>query len=318
MKTPWTQSVRLLMACLVGLALAAGCQNPQSDRQLNPAPAGPGSSASAAVQAPRGSGDFAAPGTVQPPGSGPPSGSGATPAADVRAADATAGNDLHVLRMHFDILRVDVPLGGLRHSLKVWNHIDESQGDPGLTALLARNGFRAGVGTVDDWPAIRAILERNGARVTRVARTAQAGAPMTVPLGNVEEGASYFLHRRGGGLGGGTFTAGRRAFRIGYALETGPQPKATLRVTPTFEESTISEKPVERGGEVMFLRDREGRVFRELMVEASLTPGEFLVVGGSRPAEKGYLLGSLWLESTLEMQKFETLLFVSAQPLRIK
>ena len=223
-----------------------------------------------------------------------------------------------VLRIHFDVLRIDLPVDAVRHSLKIWNHIDEALGDPGLTALLARNGFRVGVGRQADWPAIRAVFERNGARVTRVARTVQEGAPLTIPLGQVEDGTSYFLHKRGGGLGGGTLTAGRRVFLIGYALDADDPQRLVLRATPVFEAKRTREKLVERDGEIVAVRDHEGRVFHDLTVETGLAAGEFLVIGGSGLAEKGFVLGSRWLGSALDMQQYETVLCISAQATRIE
>ncbi|MCB9851030.1 MAG: hypothetical protein H6817_10055 [Phycisphaerales bacterium] len=254
------------------------------------------------------------------PTPGPASDSLAAPGSAFTAshADARDGNGMVVLRVHFDVLRVDIPVDAVRHSLKIWNHIDESLGDPGLTALLARNGFRVGKSSQAEWPAIRTIFEHNGARVSRVARTVQEGAPLTVPLGKVEDGASYFLHKRGGGLGGGTLTAGRRTFLIDYAVDPNDPQRLVLRATPAFQEEKTHEKLVERDGEIVSVRDQEGRVFYDLSVETALSMGDFLVIGGSEPAEKGFVLGSWWLDSSLDMQQYETVLCISAQATRVE
>ena len=230
----------------------------------------------------------------------------------INQADRTALYDQLLLVARKKTAEADVKLD------KHGRPLDEALGDPGLTALLARNGFRVGVGRQADWPAIRAVFERNGARVTRVARTVQEGAPLTIPLGQVEDGTSYFLHKRGGGLGGGTLTAGRRVFLIGYALDADDPQRLVLRATPVFEAKRTREKLVERDGEIVAVRDHEGRVFHDLTVETGLAAGEFLVIGGSGLAEKGFVLGSRWLGSALDMQQYETVLCISAQATRIE
>lgn len=224
----------------------------------------------------------------------------------------------YVLRVHFDVCRVDLPVGDIRHSRKIWNHLEESRGDPGLTALLARNGFRAGVGDQADWPALRAIFEHNRARVTRVALTVQDGAPLSIPLGPVADGTSYFLHRRGGGLSGGNFDAGQRTIRLEYGLDSDDPRRVLLRALPAFQRSQTSAKTVERDGALVVVRDHEGRIFRELAADVVLTEGQFLVIGGSEPASAGFLLGSCWLDSSLDMQPYETVLCISARATRIE
>lgn len=262
----------------------------------------------------------AAPATASPAEETPDADRWRPPGVNAPPADNAdpPGAGVYVLRVHFDVMRVDIPVDETRQSSKIWNHVDESRGDPGLTALLARNGFRVGIGGAADWPAIRTVLELNEARVTRVARTAQEGAPLTVPLGSIEEGTSYFLHRRGGGLGGGTFPAGQRLVRVEYALDSADPLRVWLHATPVFEEQRTRQKAVERDGEIVMVRDHEGRVFRELTAEAAVGPGDYLVVGSSAPADSGVVLGSCWLDSMLGIQKYETVLFISARATRIE
>jgi len=240
------------------------------------------------------------------------------PGQSAAAAAPVADGRTYVLRVHFDVMRVDLPVTETRHSQKIWNHLAETMGDPGLTALLARNGFRAGVGDQADWPALRAIFEHNRARVTRVARAAQDGTPLTIPLGPIADGSSYFLHRRGGGLTGGTLNAGQRSMRIEYALSADDPQRVILRAMPAFQEQDVVAKTVERDGELVVVRDHEGRVFRELAVDVEVGPGQFLVIGESASAAGGFLLGSWWLDSSLELEKFETVLCISARTTRIE
>lgn len=296
---------RVFLAAAVGLCAGAACSENWwnvSTWQLMPTPA-PTPAPSATI-----ADDWAAPGEAFAESAEPPA---------AQPASATGG-DVILLGVHFDLMRVDLPVTETRNSAKLWNHLDESLGDPGLTALLARNGFRVGKGDQADWPPLRAIFEHNGARVNRLARTAQDGAPLTIPLGTIADGTGYFLHRRGGGLGGGTFTAGERTFRIEYALNPEDPRRVKLRVIPTFTEQEGETKPVERDGEIVMVRDPTGRVFHELAVETELGPGDYLVIGPSESAAAGFVLGSCWLDATMDLQNYETVLCISAQPTRIE
>ena len=241
---------------------------------------------------------------------------GAAP--DQHPPQAEGAPEIVVIRMRFDVLRIDLPVDRITHSLKIWNHIDESVGDPALTALLARNGLRLGVAERDAWPAMRTLFEENGGRSTRAERVVQPGLGLTIPLGQVENGDTYFLHCRGGRLQGGTFRAGSKSFQVEYALDEQDPARVFLRVTPQYREKRSKTKLVEQGGEILSVRDHEGVVFDELTATATVEPGQFLVIGSSAEAEKGFLLGSWWLTSRLNMQEYETVLCITPQPVRIE
>lgn len=221
-----------------------------------------------------------------------------------------------VLAMHFDVLRVDLPVGEIRHSLKVWNHLEESIGDPGQTALLARNGLRIGVGDESAWPAMRLVFEGNDARSTRAAHIASDGLGLVVPLGDTEDGATYFLHRRSGELQGGAFGAGRMILLVDYEADANDPSRVRLTITPEFREHKSRTRIVQQGGEIVTVHDQEGVVFHELAAAVTVEPGQFVVVASSTNADGGYLLGSRWLNSELDMQKYETVLCINVQVAR--
>lgn len=229
-----------------------------------------------------------------------------------------ASSDSIALAVQFDVLRVDLPVERVRHSLKIWNHLDESLGDPVQTALLARNGFRIGVGERSVWSAIRTIFEENGARSTRATYTVQDGRELMIPLGDVNEGDTYFVHGRGGQLKGGAFDAGTKFLAVDCAPRADDPTILSMTVTPRTRDHKGRMKYVEHGGQIMSVQDQEGLVFSELAAPVSLAPGQFLVIGGSAEAESGYLLGSWWLNTTLDAQAYEIVLCVSAKTVRVR
>jgi len=227
-------------------------------------------------------------------------------------------SDLTVVRMQFDVTRIDLPVREIKHSLKIWNHVDEAKADPRLTALLARNGFRLGVADRDAQPAIRTIFEENEARIGQVRHSATDGLPLMLSLGSVQEGSTYFVHRKDGGLIGETFNAGTMFLRIDYVMTDDKPPRVVLQVTPELREDRTRTRLVDRGGEIQAIQVHDGTVFDELSTMFTLKRTQFLVIGTSERAQKGYILGSWWLTSVLNMQQYETVLCVTPLPFGVR
>jgi hypothetical protein len=245
---------------------------------------------------------------------------GATSARTAAVECTPASRDVVVLRIFFEILRVDLPRESGRDQLKVWNHLNESLGDPGLTALLARNGLRIGMGDDESWPALRAIFENGAARTSHADKLAESGAPIILPLGEVETGATYFVHRRAAGLEGGTFPPGQMQVQVDFALDERDPTRIALRVVPRLEESRSRMRVVDQGGDLMTIQDQPAQVFEELTASLNVGPGQYIVLGRSaeaKPAGEGYLLGSWWFTARLGADTYETLLCIKPQLMQV-
>ena len=73
-----------------------------------------------------------------------------------------------MIRLAFDIMRVDMPCLDGCDSRKVWNHVGELRMDTQTLSRLARNGLRVGVAIPDSWPAIETIMEATDASISRL------------------------------------------------------------------------------------------------------------------------------------------------------
>ncbi len=222
------------------------------------------------------------------------------------------------VHMQFEVHRVEIPVESERQSLSLWKHLNESLGDPQLTALLARNGLRAGKGDRDAWPAMKTIIENAGGRMGSYRHVVDNGLSLIVSLDRAEGGESYFLHERGGSLKGGSLPEGTKRLHIDYFAQDGDQQSVLLKIRPALQEAKARERWVEQDGNISSVEDHDGIIFEEVAVSIALKPDEFAVLGSSRHADEGYLLGSLWLSSTLGMQKHETVLFIRPQMVRVR
>lgn len=226
-------------------------------------------------------------------------------------------SDVAALRLAIDVIRIELPLQeGAHQSGKLFNHVDESNADPALPALLARNGIRIGRAKRDDWPAMLAILEGARARSHRETRGLEPGHATLLRLGRVEAGKSYFVHTRDGGLAGATFEDGDKFVSVSYDIDSRDTQRVTLRVTLETRYDKAQRRLIAENGQIRAVNVNSGDVFSELAATLTLDADEFLILGGSEAAAKGLRLGSWWFRSDLGAEKLETLIFIKPQPVR--
>ncbi|MEK7756868.1 MAG: hypothetical protein AAB385_06615, partial [Planctomycetota bacterium] len=196
---------------------------------------------------------------------------------------------VQVVQLAFDVLRVELPINGMRNSRKIWNHVDELRLESDLVARLARNGLRIGAGTSGSWPAIRAVLEAGGARTQKDQMLPQLGTPLTLEFAAIRESESLFSYGRDNRLVGKTFPSGQKIIQLDYVYH--PQLGGCTDIQLGFEvRNDHGEMTWERrDGVIRQAPAYDRHVFEELAALLTLKPGEFLVVGPSDQADNEYL-----------------------------
>lgn len=281
----------LVVGCAVGLASAA-CQSPLRLWPFNTAPPEQ---------------------TAQPASADDSIFSAASyaPAAPVSGRSLRPSTTLGV---QLDVLRMELPIDTVRHSLKVWNHVDELRSGPDSAALLARNGMRLGVATQGAWPAIRTIFEACGAGVRDSRQITTNGPPVSVELGAVEPGQSVFSFDSRGRLKGQSFQVGQRLVHLSCTPHPGVE--GVTDVTVSFEIL------IDRG--LMEWRQEAGVIrqvpaydhyeFDGLSTTLTLRPGEFLVIGPGDASDNPYLVGGRFFSGDGPAGPCETVLCITPKP----
>lgn len=223
-----------------------------------------------------------------------------------------------VVGLSFDVIRVELPLAESSIATDIWKYVDESNSDPSLPALLARNGMRIGVADGSAWAAMRSIFERNSARSSRDQLTMQEDQPAMIRMGKLEEGGMYFLHRRGGKVEGGTFEAGDRFIRLDYEMPASDTDAIDLRVTLETRGADSTRRLVSHDGKVQQVLATEGDSFGEMAYSTRLENGQFLVMGSGDSADKGFRIGSWWFRSQSGENRTETIVCVRPAPFRVE
>ncbi|MBI1826668.1 MAG: hypothetical protein HY287_18225 [Planctomycetes bacterium] len=224
-------------------------------------------------------------------------------------APADAIQTIHLV---LEVSRVEFPVADSRHARNVWNHLDRLRIDPAKVSLLERNGIRIGVGGESAWMPLNTIFESAEAVVTREQVAAQPGLPVTIPLGQVDESESIFVHSPGGGLTGRTFHGGDKSISLDYAVrpELGGATDLVIRFEIRKDTGSMTWER-QADGTTLQVPAIERFSFDELAAPITLRPGEFVAIGIGDTDSNGQLPGPRFLMRQGNGAKVETLLCIT-------
>lgn len=234
-------------------------------------------------------------------------------AAEAGLFTRSAEAPVRVVRLQFDVLRADMPIDVVQHSRKIWNHVDEFRLEPRLTALLARNGIRMGVGAPGAWVPLRSIFTAARARLREESYAAVHGLPLVLRLEAMPAPETIFTYGVGGSLVGKTIPAGEKLLVIDY--RTRPELSGAVDVQMSME-IRVDRGELEwrtEGGVLRQMPAFDRHRFAELGVLLTLQPGEFLVVGPSEDTANDHmpLLGSRFFTGDGESGRIESVLCIT-------
>lgn len=202
-------------------------------------------------------------------------------------------------------------MGDLRHSRKIWNHVDELRVGADMVSRLARNSLRAGVGSPSAWPAIQAIVEASGATARRQTIVPQQGAPASIQLGTIHGEESVFSYGADGRLVGRTFATGDKFLTIDYAYRPRLTGSTDLKLTLEIRNDRGEMTWERSGGVIREVPAIDRRIFADLAVSLALNPNEFAVLGPHDAAGNHNLIGNRFFTAAESSTRVETLLVIT-------
>jgi len=239
---------------------------------------------------------------------------------DVRAPARQSGAStseigaVRVVELAFNLLRADLPVESVRHTQKIWNHVDQLRVGPDTSARLARNGLRIGTAVPGAWPAISTILSACGARIYRDQLLSQRGLSVALELGRIDDSESIFSFSADNRLVGKTFAAGTKLMNLDYAVR--PELDAYVDLGVSLE--VLHEKDTmtweRRDGAIRQVPAVDRHVFEDVSALVAINQGEFLVIGPGGDAENEYLLGHRFFTSAQGGVLYETVFFITPVP----
>ncbi len=223
-----------------------------------------------------------------------------------------------VVHLAFDVVRIDMPVTGIRHSRKVWNHVDELRLGTDCVARLRRNGLRLGAAQPDAWPALQSILDAAEAITRQDQLVTQPGLPVSFMLASIDEPESVFSYNRSRRLVGKTFQKGDKLINIDYALrpELGGSVDLQLQFEIRHDPGTL--KWDRSGDTISQVPAYQRYLFDDLNVLVTLKPGEFLILGPSEEAANEFLVGGRFFVTTRGGYTHESIFCLTPRPYRIE
>ena len=193
-----------------------------------------------------------------------------------------------------EIFQARVPLDQDAKAEALWERIDEQKFDPELRRRLVANGLRVGIiggaipkdlsdlleldGAETQASAAQVITDQSAVpRVTRRVVQAKRREPVQIQVSELRNEGQVLLSRDGS-FGGKTF----RQMQGVYALqaESIPGQRVKVRLTPELHHGDLKQRYAgSQQGIFMSIPSREREVFDDLSMDATLAPGELLVIG---------------------------------------
>jgi len=207
----------------------------------------------------------------------------------------------------FEVFRVRFPFGDPQANVDLWQEVDEQHLPPHVRRRLARNGFRVGLigGQVPitlsrllelkEKPAptgegtevqVAGVAERP--QVERAHVTVRAAARAEITASGEYEKLPALVASDSGDLGGQTYEHAQGVLAVkAYPL---PDGRVRLELTPEVHHDAPRPRWVGKQGMWRIETGRPRRVFDELVLEATLSPGSMLVLSSlpNRPGSLGH------------------------------
>ena len=228
-----------------------------------------------------------------------------------RSRGSLRDSGLRVVQLGFEVVRIDLPVQSVRHSRKIWNHVDELRIEPELVARLARNGMRLGAVSREGWPAIDAILDAAGAQSSTQRMPPQMQAPLIIEVAKVAPRESIFRYDEADRLVGKTFAGGRKILTVDYAYHPELGGATSLRVRLEIRRELGTMTWEQRDGVIRQVPAVDRHEFSELTARLMLNPGESLLIGPSEKADNAYLVGSRFFSGDRDGTPSETLMRIT-------
>lgn len=233
------------------------------------------------------------------------------------AAPAPGEASVDRIEIRFDVLRVQLPIGTVSASEKIWNHVDEDVLAFEQARQLGQNGFRVGLASQGSWMPIKTIIETTAGAVT-LSNSVQTQelSPVEVQLKEVPQPVTMFFYRADGTLAGATYPAGMLQLRVEPIVAPDLLPEVTVRVTPELyaEPSAVRWQVTPTGPRQNPVR--RGKSFAELEYSLAIPPGRFLVVGPSGRVSDEQLVGAACLTDDVNGELREWIIFVTPAVVR--
>lgn len=215
----------------------------------------------------------------------------ATPAAKpsaAPAADRGMGNgEGFILVVRVTMVTIEVPVGTVSGSERLWSYLNEELVDPRRLATLGRNGLRIGAGRRGSWPdVVRLLTKMTGRALKQGQLMLPPGRTMPCVVKPRQPVQTIFTFHDDGTCSGSDYPAGENL--LTFACTFAPDQPKNIILTGVPQIRSLRNQPrvVREVGRPVIVEKPTIFTFDGLTFQLRLTDGDFLVIGPGAQAAR--------------------------------
>jgi hypothetical protein len=210
------------------------------------------------------------------------------------------------------VLHVLIPREKEAAMEKVWNFLREDALDAETRLRLGQNGIRVGVGHAQWWDPIKAALDAiEDHRVTFATPIrVPVGFPLSLELDSEPRDQTLFCVGRDGILSGSTWPESRNVLRVAYAPDPRDADRILLQAVPEVHQKRDGWEWVRTESGLWQVPKQSMQSFDAAGFFVTLDPDEFVLIAPSANSGIYGLLGGAFLTRESEGQYYNSYVFL--------
>lgn len=195
-------------------------------------------------------------------------------------------------KVRFNVLRVDVPQGGLQRIEDIWAQVGASTLTPAQSAAMRDNGFRIGIGEEGARDPIRRRIESlKDVRSKLDQALPSMSREVEMFITDAERDWTLFYVTPDGKMSGQSFDGARAVIKFTWTVDSSGSDAVAMRVEPEMRQAPGQMRFQKADERWQYRPEYRGRVFRELAFETVIPKSGFLMLGPTDEATRLPLLG---------------------------
>jgi hypothetical protein len=220
----------------------------------------------------------------------------------------------YMMIVRLKLVTIEVPVGQASGSEEIWSYLDEEPVRTSHPSMLGRNGLRAGVGKRSSWPDLAKVITKLTGSVPRQnMAVALPGNPLPIVLRDRQGEQSIFVFHEDRTLSGSDYPPGDNVLAVACTLDQDDRGRVFVSAVPQIRSTHRRSQYVlsEAGATVSVQPDCFP--FASLTFQASLTSGDFIILGPGAQSRRTTSVGHRFLVREKEGVEFETLIVMAPE-----
>lgn len=215
------------------------------------------------------------------------------------------------LTVGLDLLRVEVPIGSISESSRIWSRLDEQVIGAQHAITLRRNGLRAGIGRPEAWEPIKVILDAIPDHLVYHESVPLRAGVFCLEVSGTSDDQTVFFFRDDGTMKGESFPGSRNVLQVHHEVDVDDPNTVVLTVVPEIRQHERRLEWARQGNRITRVPVYHGRILQELAVTARLRSGGFLVIGPGDEVKLASVVGRALLTRKVDGKQYESIYFLA-------